>query len=98
VLGFASEIDDLSLAPFAPPYVASDLRCAGDLASSVSDQRNGQRNVDQTPMLALPNGFKGSTRWPRRKVTNPLGGTGWGDELQLHRADRQRRQFGAASV
>jgi hypothetical protein len=58
VLGFASEIDDLSLVPFALRYVASDLRCADDLASSVSDRRNGQRNVDQTPVLALPNGFK----------------------------------------
>jgi hypothetical protein len=58
MLGLAREIDDLSLAPFALRYVASDFRCAYDLAPSVSDRRNGQRNVDQISMLALPNGFK----------------------------------------
>jgi hypothetical protein len=66
MLGLVREIDDLSLAPFALRYVASDFRCTDDLAPSVSDRRNGQRNVDQTPMLALPNGFIGSTRRPLR--------------------------------
>jgi hypothetical protein len=58
MLGLVREIDDLSLAPFALGYVASDFRCTNDLAARVSDRRNGQRKVDQTPMLALPNGFK----------------------------------------
>jgi hypothetical protein len=57
VFGLAREIDDLSLAPFALSYVASDFRCADDFSLGVPDRRNGQRNVDQTPMLALPNGF-----------------------------------------
>jgi hypothetical protein len=57
VFGLAREIDNLRLAPFALRYVASDFRCADDFSLSVPDRRNGQRNVDQTPMLALPNGF-----------------------------------------
>src|ERR1700751_5035280 len=58
MLGLAREVADLRLAPFVLSYVASDFRCADDFASSVSDRRNGQRNVNQTPMLSLPNGFK----------------------------------------
>ncbi len=57
MLGLAREIDDLRLAPFVLSYVASDFRCADDFALSISDWRNGQGNVNQTPILALPNGF-----------------------------------------
>ena len=57
MLGLVCEIDDLRLAPFALSYVASDFRCADDFALGVSDWRNGQRNLNQTPMPALPNGF-----------------------------------------
>ena len=57
MLGLAREIDNLRLAPFALSYVANNFRCADDFALGVSERRNGQRNVNQTPMLALPNGF-----------------------------------------
>ena len=57
MLGLAREIDDLRLAPFVLSYVASDFRCANDFALSVSDRRNGQGNINQAPILALPNGF-----------------------------------------
>src|SRR5271155_1885710 len=57
MLGLAREIDDLRLAPFLLSYVASDFRCADDSSLSISDRRNGQGNINQLPILALPNGF-----------------------------------------
>src|SRR5712671_5550008 len=57
MLGLAREIDNLRLAPLMLSYVASDFRCADDFALSVSERRNAQRNVNQTPVLVLPNGF-----------------------------------------
>src|SRR6185437_1737375 len=57
MLCLTREIDDLRLAAFAFRYVASDFRCPDDFALGVSDRRDGQRNVDQTPILALANGF-----------------------------------------
>src|SRR5207253_1106260 len=37
--------------------VPGDFCCADDLAFSILDGRNGQRNLDQTSIFALANGF-----------------------------------------
>jgi len=71
----------MSRAIFDAPVILPRAFLTSEMASETSIK---------LPCLHCRTVSKGSTRWPRRKVTHPLGGTGWGDELQLHRADRQR--------
>src|SRR5271163_559124 len=45
------------LRPSALSNVTGNFGCADDIAAGVSDWRNGQRNVDETPVIALSDGF-----------------------------------------
>src|SRR5260221_589210 len=57
VLGLARENRDLRLAPLALGNVTDNLRGADDLSLRIFDRRDGQRDVYQTPVLTLADGF-----------------------------------------
>src|SRR2546430_4963699 len=57
VLRLACQKRDLRLSAFTLGYVSRDLRRADDLALTVCNRRDGQRNIYQAPMLVLTNGF-----------------------------------------
>src|SRR5260370_491485 len=57
VLGLARENIDLRLAPLVLGNVTDNLRGADDLSLRIFDRRDGQRDVYQTPVLTLADGF-----------------------------------------
>jgi hypothetical protein len=57
ILGFAREYCDTLVAPLSLRYVPGNFLRTYDRAFSVFDRRDCQRNVDQTAILALGNGF-----------------------------------------
>src|SRR5260370_981768 len=57
VLGLARENRDLRLAPLVLGNVTDNLRGADDLSLRIFDRRDGQRDVYQTPVLTLADGF-----------------------------------------
>src|SRR3984893_2702047 len=57
VLRLTCEKRDLRLTALTLGYVAGDLRCADDFTLRVSNRRNGQRNIYQTPVFVLTNSF-----------------------------------------
>src|ERR1700688_943756 len=57
VLRLARQNRNLRLTALALGYVAGDLRCTNDLTLRISNRRDSQRNIYQTPMLSLTNGF-----------------------------------------
>src|SRR5262249_44196505 len=57
MLSFPSERDGVLVIPFTLRNVPGDFRRPYDLAVSISDGRDHQRNIDQAPILVLADGF-----------------------------------------
>ena len=66
MLNLTSKRGDLFVLQLALGIIFNNFRHADDFAMGIFDRRNSQRNLNQTPALALPNGFMAFHAWPER--------------------------------